>query len=141
MQHEDPTNGRDLCNQVFGKNAEIYHKHLRPSFHARTQSCPHHQESLIQTTRLITLWAMSIRLALMHGIWKNMFIVMSRQLAFKVSIKSSKGSITRKREMASKQTAFAKMDTLKVSIFAALQHQKILQTKMFPFSFKSPFFV
>jgi hypothetical protein len=55
-QHEEPINGSDLCSQVFGKNAEKCHKHLRPSFHARTQFGPPNQESLTQTTRLITFW-------------------------------------------------------------------------------------
>jgi hypothetical protein len=56
-------------------------------------------------------------LAWMHGIWENMSPIMSRQLVFKANIKTSKDELQKKRVMASKQTAFAKMDTLTVSIF------------------------
>ncbi len=60
----------------------------------------------------------------MHGMWENVPPVMSRQLTFKASIKTSKGLNTKKRVVASKQTAFAKMDILTISIFAMYQHQK-----------------
>jgi len=110
----------DICHAIFGKNAEKRHKHFKAFFACQDPMLPTPSKKTHPNHKFDIFWAMSIASSWRLGMLANIFPVMSKLLAFKEDIKTSKELATRKKEMVSRLTSSVRMGTLTLSTFEML---------------------